>query len=199
MRKLLLLLATILAVSATANAQDEYPRGEIYATYNLFVADIDLLDNESLHGWGFGVQGNLNKWLGLVGEYSAAHGSSGPLSVAVSGRIVLIPKVDLRERTFLFGPRVSLRTKPVTVFGHFLLGGGHLKVEDEATGFTAGNNEFAMAVGGGLDVNLSENFAIRAFQFDYLPIHSDLQLNQGGSSWSRNSRFQAGVVFKFGQ
>lgn len=197
MRKLLLVMAITLVASATVNAQSDYPKGEIFGTYTLFVADIDALNNESMHGWGFGAQWNLSKWFGVVGEYSAAHGSSGPLTVQQPGRIVVIPKVDVRARTYLFGPRISWRAKPVTVFAHYLIGGGHLKVEDEVTGYRVGNNEVAMAVGGGLDVNIGSKFAIRAAQFDYLPIHSDLPLNSGGSSWSRNTRFQTGVVFKF--
>ena len=196
MKRCLMLLAFFVIGTVAANAQD-YPKAEVWGTYNVFVADIDVLNNESLHGWGAGVQGNLNKWFGIVGEYSAAHGASGPITVAGVGTI---PEVDLRVRTYLFGPRLSYRTKPVTVFGHVLAGGGHVKVEDERTGFTAGNQEFAMAVGGGIDVNLGKRFAIRAAQFDYLPIHTDIRarVGGGGSSWAHNSRFQTGFVFKFG-
>lgn len=199
MKRCLMLLAFFVLGTVAASAQD-YPKAEVYGTYSLFVADIDALDNESLHGWGIGVQGNLNKWFGLVGEYSAAHGASGPLSIQQPGVIVVIPEVDLRVRTYLFGPRLSFRSDPVTVFGHFLVGGGHLKIEDEVTGFDVGNNELAMAVGGGIDVNLGKRFAIRAAQFDYLPIHTDIndRVGGGGSSWAHNTRFQAGFVFKFG-
>jgi len=199
MKRCLVLLAVLVIIPIVANAQD-YPKAEVYGTYSLFVADIDALDNESLHGWGIGVQGNLNKWFGLVGEYSAHHGASGPLSIQQPGVIIIIPEVDLRVRTYLFGPRLSFRSKPVTVFGHYLVGGGHLKVEDEVTGFTAGNNEFAMAVGGGIDVNLGKRFAIRAAQFDYLSIHTDIndRIGGGSSSWAHNTRFQTGFVFKFG-
>ena len=199
MKRCLVLFAVLVIIPIVANAQD-YPKAEVYGTYSLFVADIDALDNESLHGWGIGVQGNLNKWFGLVGEYSAHHGASGPIAIQQPGVIIVIPEVDLRVRTYLFGPRLSFRSKPVTVFGHYLVGGGHLKVEDEATGLTAGNNEFAMAVGGGIDVNLGKRFAIRAAQFDYLSIHTDIndRIGGGGSSWAHNSRFQTGFVFKFG-
>ena len=199
MKRCFMLLAFLVVVPVAANAQD-YPKAEFYGTYSLFVADIDVLDNESLHGWGVGIQGNLTRWFGLVGEYSAGHGASGPLTIETPGSIILIPEVDLRVRTYLFGPRLSYRTDPVTVFGHFLVGGGHLKIEDEVTGLDIGNNEFAMAVGGGVDVNLGKTFAIRAAQFDYLPIHTDIRdrVGGGGSSWAHNTRFQAGVVIKFG-
>lgn len=200
MRRCLVLLAFLVVTPAAVNAQD-YPKAEFYGTYSLFVADIDVLDDESLHGWGIGVQGNLNSWFGLVGEYSAGHGASGPVALTVpGGGTVVIPEVDLRVRTYLFGPRLSYRSKPVTVFGHFLIGGGHLKIEDEVTGLDVGNNELAMAVGGGIDINLGKRFAVRAAQFDYLPIHTDIRdrIGGGGSSWAHNTRFQTGVVFKFG-
>jgi len=199
MKRCLVLLTFLVLLPAVANAQD-HPKVEFYGTYSLFVADIDALNNESLHGWGVGIQGNLNKWFGLVGEYSAHHGASGPLSIQQPGVIIVIPEVDLRVRTYLFGPRLSYRSKYVTVFGHFLAGGGHLKVEDETTGFNVGNQEFAMAVGGGVDVNLGKRFAIRAGQFDYLSIHTDIneRIGGGGSSWAHNSRFSTGFVFKFG-
>lgn len=200
MRRSLMLLAFFAFGTVAANAQDDYPKAEIYGTYSLFVADIDVLDNESLHGWGVGAQGNLNNWFGVVGEYSASHGESGPVTISGNGVIVVFPEVDLRVRTFLFGPRLSYRTKPVTVFGHFLLGGANMKIEHEPTGFSAGNTEFAMAIGGGIDINLGKNFAIRAAQFDYLPIHTDIndRIGGGGSSWAHNSRFQVGAVYKFG-
>jgi hypothetical protein len=82
------------------------------------------------------------------------------------------------------------------------LGGANSKLEDEegGSGFEDSNTEFAMAIGGGVDVNLGERFAIRAVQFDYVPIHTDVnaRLTQtGSSSWLHNTRFQFGFVFKF--
>jgi opacity protein-like surface antigen len=195
MKRLVLLLVVFVAGTMAANAQEDYPKVEIYGTYSLFVADIDALDNETLHGWGAGVQGNLSRSFGLVAEFSGDYGSSGPVTIGTT----TIPKVDTTIYTFLFGPRFSYRTRPVTVFGHFLVGGGTSKVEERTTNINISNTEFAMAIGGGLDVNVSEHVAIRAAQFDYLPIHSDIneRINGDPDSWLHHLRYQAGVVFKF--
>ena len=199
MRRILFVVAALAFVSVSAQAQDT-PKVEFWGTYAITVADVDVLDNETLHGFGVGIQGNVNKWFGLVGEFTSGHGASGPVTIQVPGAIILIPELDVRVRTYLFGPRVSYRTKPVTVFGHFLLGAGTVKLNDEqGSGVDESNTEFAFAVGGGLDVNLHKNFAIRAAQFDYVPIHTDINERVGGgtSSWLHNSRFQLGVVVKF--
>ena len=51
---------------------------------------------------------------------------------------------------------------------------------------------FAMAFGGGLDVNAGKRVAIRIFQLDYLP-------SRLAGVWSKKDfRASAGVVFKWG-
>ncbi|MGH9836808.1 MAG: hypothetical protein ACRD9Y_27595, partial [Blastocatellia bacterium] len=167
-------------------AQNGFPKAEIWGTYNLLVTDTDFSDNRSLNGWGAGFQGNFNGYFGLVAEFGGNYGSSDVL-VAPPGTGTI--NVNTSIYTYLLGPRASYRTKQYTAFGHFLLGGARLKVQ------SATNTQFAMAIGGGVDVNLTERFAIRAGQFDYLPINSDLPLN--GGSWLHNFRYQAGVVVKF--
>src|SRR5262249_20770525 len=151
---------------------------------------------------GAGAAANFSKYFGVVGEFTAAHGASGPVALFPGAPVVIvIPELDTTVRTFLFGPRVSYRHRYVTAFGHVLLGGANSKLRDEkgTSGFEESNTEFAMAIGGGLDVNVAKHFAIRAAQFDYVPIHSDVNRRVGGgtSSWLHNVRFQVGGVFKF--
>ena len=199
-KRVLFLAMVVLIASISAQAQDT-PKVELWGTYSLLVADIDVLDNESLHGYGFGIQGNFSKSFGLVGEFTSNHGASGPVTIfPPTPPVILINELDTRVNYFLFGPRFSYRSSPVTVFGHVLVGGANMKLEDEnITGFSDSNTEFAMAIGGGVDVNLGSRFAIRAAQFDYAPIHTDIneRVAGGTSSWLHNTRFQAGVVFKF--
>jgi opacity protein-like surface antigen len=206
--KKILLLAIVMTVSAIAVHAQDVPKFEFAVKYNVLVADIDVLDNETTHGYGLSFQANINRYLGLVAEWGATHGASGPVTIQQPGALVVVPELDTRFQTFLGGPRVTWRKNRFNVFGHYLVGHGNSKVEDEQSGFRTGNGEFAMGVGGGLDIFIGKKVALRAAQFDYLPIHTDINARLSGrdgvgtanssGSWQNNSRFQTGIVFRFG-
>ena len=193
MKRIPFLLAMLLIAATTALAQNDHPRIEAYGTYQLMIADIDALDNETLHGFGGGVQWNPMKYLGAVAEVNGAYGSSNFQSA--TGTV----KVNTHVYTYLFGPRGSYRTNKFTLFAHGLFGFSTLNIDQKncSACVSVSNNKFAAAVGGGVDVNVTPGLAIRAGQFDYVPIKTGLALNNGGSSYFRNFRYQAGVVFKF--
>lgn len=209
MKRIFLLVTVLFVVSVSARAQN-HPHVEVWGSYSLYVADLDVLDNETLHGYGAGIQGNLSKYFGGVFEFTSNHGASGPVTIQVPGTLILIPELDTRINTFMGGPRFSYRPRHVTLFAHALFGGADSKLRDEkgGSGFSASNTEFAMAFGGGIDINLGKHYAIRAAQVDYLSIHTDVntRLTGGGgvgsvssstSDWLHNYRYQAGFVFKF--
>lgn len=206
--KKILLLAIVMTITAVAAHAQDVPKFEFGVTYNLMVADIDVLDNEATHGYGLSFQTNINRWFGLAAEWGATHGASGPVTIQEAGTLRLVPEVDTRFQTFLGGPRVTWRKNRFNLFGHYFVGHGNSKVEDEQSGFRTGNGEFAMAVGGGLDLFIGKKVALRLGQFDYLPIHTDINARLSGrdgvgtatssGSWQNNSRFQTGVVFRFG-
>jgi len=209
-KRFLSVSAIMFVASMSAHAQ-EIPKVEFAATYSLLVSDIDALDNEALHGYGLSVHGNINRHFAVVGEWTADHGASGPVTVQQPGTINLFPEVDTRVQVFLVGPRATYRHNRATVFGHYLLGWGNQKVEDEKSGFRTGNGELAMALGGGLDIYLGKQVSLRTAQFDYLPIHTDINtrltrpnsqgfstVDNNASSWTHNVRFQTGIVFRFG-
>jgi opacity protein-like surface antigen len=203
MRKVILVVTMLIIASVCAYAQDdEYPVFELSGTYSILVADIDFLDNETLHGWGIGGQVNLSKWFGIAGEYTANHGASGPVTIfaAEGGTVYNIPELDTKVNYLLFGPRFSYRHKYVTVFGHWLAGAGHNKLNDEkgAAGFQDVSNwTWAMAIGGGLDINMGKHFALRAAQFDWAPISAPNWDLQGSADRLNNVRYQMGGVIKF--
>jgi opacity protein-like surface antigen len=172
MRKLLMLVAVLFVAAIPASAQDDYPSAEIFGGYAYLNADA-LGDRESFHGWGLSFAGNLGPRFGLVGEFSGHYGEVNIAAV----------DLDVSAYTYLFGPRVSARSDKATVFGHILVGGATVKVEGIS------GTDFAMAIGGGVDVNASKNFAVR-FQVDYLPVFAD--------DTSHNFRFMTGIVFKVG-
>jgi opacity protein-like surface antigen len=203
MKKILLLATMLFVASMPAYAQDEYPKFELAGMFNLLRADIDMLGNETMYGYGVGAQFNATKRFGLVAEWSAAHGSSGPTEIFQSGTTYEIPLVDTRVQTILLGPRMSFRSQAFktlgadmsfTVFGHCLAGAGTNKIDYFINSYTRW--QFAFAVGGGVDVNVGKRFAIRVAQIDWLPILSKLNL-QGADDLFSNWRYQGGCVFKF--
>jgi opacity protein-like surface antigen len=178
MRKLFLLAAVLFVAAPTARAQDSYPSSEIFGGYAYLNAD-DVIGfgNESLHGFGLSFAGNLGPRVGLIAEISGHYGN-----ISIPGG-----DVNINAYTFLFGPRFSARSDAATAFGHVLLGGARVKIEDFDTG-----THYAMAIGGGVDLNVSKSVAIRLVQADYVPIRF-------GGEWLHNFRVMTGVVFKFGE
>jgi len=204
MRKILLVFGAILLFGLAAFAQDdEYPKFELSGTASMVLYDIDVLGDETIWGYGIGGQYNVSKWFGIVGEWNATHGESGPISLFPGGAVVVIPKLDTRVQTLLFGPRVSYRAKPATIFGHFLVGPGTTKLDDDLGTYdfkSVTSWQISYAIGGGVDINLGKRFAIRPVQLDYVFIDSDMKQitgsNDAPGAWN-NFRYQFGVVFKF--
>jgi len=172
MKKLIMLFAVLLVAAIPAQAQDEYPSSEIFGGYSYF--NTDFGDRESQHGWGASFSGNLGSKVGLVAEFSGSYKSIdvGPFDFNTS------------TYTYLFGPRFSYRGKAATAFGHILVGGATSKIE------SVSDTNFALAAGGGVDININDSFAIRAGQFDYIPIFA--------SDVIHNFRYMGGIVIKLG-
>ena len=123
----------------------------------------------SLNGWEVSGQYKFTDWLGGVADISGHYGS-------ISG-------VGTSTYTYLFGPQVSLPAR-VSPFGHLLLGGAH----NSTAGF--GNSSFSMALGGGIDTEITDRFHWRMFQTDYL-------LTQFGGRSQNNFRFSTGIIIRF--
>ena len=69
MKKILVFAALLLIASASAMAQDEFPKFELSGMANMTRLDIQELDNETTWGYAVGGQYNANKWFGIVGEW----------------------------------------------------------------------------------------------------------------------------------
>jgi hypothetical protein len=74
----------------------------------------------------------------------------------------------------------------VTAFGHILVGGVRSKIED-----FDGSTDFALALGGGVDITASPRIGIRLFQADYIPVRVS-------GDWAHNFRLMSGIVFRLG-
>jgi hypothetical protein len=167
MRKLFTITFLFLLAASAAMAQ-EFPRVEAFGGYQY-----TNLDGTSVNGWNGAVTGNLNHWFGVTGDFSGAYKSA-------SG-------VDFRNYTYTFGPTItSRRGQFLTPFAHALFGGFHTSAS--FAGISGTGNGFAMLIGGGMDVKVSNHLAVRPVQFDWAGFRAN-----GGSS-NNNFRYSGGIV-----
>lgn len=203
MQRLLAVASLVLFVCLSARAQ-EHPKAEVFGGYSYFRAD----GGANLHGWNSSVSGNLNSWFGLAADFSGHYDSrssrselSLPGFPGFPGQPPVLTSVSSKTRihTFLAGPRFSYRkNKRVTPFAHVLLGASRRRTESEIdlgvlgrTFFSGTNTSFAAAAGGGLDVELSRNLALRVVQTEYM-------LTRSFGFNGNNARVSTGIVFRFG-
>ena len=194
MHKMALGLALAMVSSVTAAAQTgagavSTPRLEIGAGYS-FLRTATVVRGFNMHGGNASVAVNLNRWMGIVGDFGY-HTTD------------FIPPTGfkLNVASYTFGPRIALhRGDHVNVFAHSLAGVGHASGSLYTAGFTQGTappssqNSFALVTGAGVDLNVTPRWAIRAVQADWL----FTTFPNGASDRQHNLRLTFGMVFRFG-
>lgn len=185
MKRFVAALTLAALFSFTAAAQTDTPKVDVFAGYAFGSIDADL-DRLAAHGFGFSITGNINRYLGITGEYSYGRGN---LDFQVGNTRI---DTNVNVNLFMAGPRLHARGERVTGFVHALFGGAHSSADVSAPGVSVSSSgtNFAMAFGGGADINVSEKFAIRIIQADYIPVRAD-------GTWFANGRVMAGLVFRF--
>ena len=164
--RLLTGMALLIATAGAGFAQDN-PRGELYLGYPL------------LAGFHGSAAVNINRWFGIVGDYSyrvAEYYADKPL------------------HTFGVGPRLAVRSIPrVTPFAHALFGGAGSGCAgwSNSAGCQFGTS-FAMVLGGGVDVRLGRHLSIRAIQLDRI------RTSFGGGNQNYNA-LSFGLTFRLGK
>jgi outer membrane immunogenic protein len=180
-----LLLAAIPA--AAQSSSDDSSKFEVFAGYSWVHARAVTATGccFSMNGGSASFAYRMNNWFSVVGDFSGFTNGN-----------VLNSGLNLTVFPYTFGPRVSLRKwKQITPYGQGLFGGGHASGTLYSTGSpTSSRNAFAMELGGGVDANVSQHFAIRVAQVDYL--FTDFQ--DGFTNHEHNLRISTGVVFRFG-
>ena len=184
MRKLVCLAGLFFLVCLTAAAQDE-SKAQAFAGYSYIRANPATSGAPS-----FNLNGGAASFaytpsaLGIVGEFGGYHVGS------ING-----VNVDSNLYTYLFGPRYSFRhNEHFTPFAQALFGGAHI-ANGGVFGASVSRNTFAMALGGGLDVNATRHFAIRLGEVDYLMTR--FEESPGNRVTQNNLRVSAGIVFRF--
>ena len=207
------LLALVVCSAAVTQAQQEYPKVEVFGGYSLEhlgLPDSDLNQLQTAledlgatsvssskwlkEGFAGSFTYNATKSLGIEADVRWNRGTIINTSIAGVGASVRFTDVPV-----LFGPRFTFRSgDAVTPFVHVLFGLDHASIS--GTGSASGqsisvggpsSNGFGMAAGGGLDVKVTKLLAIRVIQADYYysrPFSTNLN----------NFDLAFGAVFRFG-
>lgn len=225
MRKILFAMGIACLLTLIAPAQ-EVPRNEVFGGYSYVrtgtASQVNAFNN---NGGLADLQYNFNEYISGIAELGGYHAGN------ISIRGPELSSVDQTYFSYQFGPRFSVnKTGRYAPFVHFLVGGVHesrsfavptkfipagapiprgVTVEpgSEVTRFGTTQNAYAMTVGGGFDIRVSRDVAIRPFQLDYLPTHfspfnipglSSIGVNND-TRWQQNLRFSVGVTVRFGE
>lgn len=148
----------------------------------LYPVAVPFGSNFSLNGWQASVTENATDWLDLTQEFGGFYG---------------IRRLQGLENHFnmfsiLSGPRFSCPgLKGVMPFARALFGYNQTKVSLPGVNLAATSSSYAMAIGGGMDVNVSRHMAVRLLQADYF-------LTRDFGKTQNNLWFSAGLVFRLG-
>lgn len=186
-RSFILTIAALLTFSVIAAAQEEINRVEGYAGYSFLRGDAEDFsgDRVNAHGFNGSITGNFHRYVGAKFDFST-HSTS--VDVPVGTTTV---EVNARLNQFLGGVQFKDnqvgggRLKP---FAHVLAGVARYRESASGTTASFSESDFAMAVGGGLDVRVSKHVDIRVFQVDYNPVFAD-------GDRANNVRLGFGIVF----
>lgn len=185
---------------ARQKRQRDFPRGEIYFGVSYARLSLQGFDTRQHSvGWDASVTGNVTKYFGVTGDFGGQYNPKCPEN-DVECFVELLRATEIRSYSshqFLVGPRVNIPGERFSGFVHALFGGvrTHASVLTLATGVNreiSPGPKLAMAFGGGVDWNLSDRFAVRMIQVDYIPVKEN-------PTWRHNMRFQGGIVFRFGR
>lgn len=198
MRRWVLLCGAMLLFAAGASAQEETPKFEAFGGYSYVRANLgDGIPGINLNGGSGSFSYNPTEWFGVVADVGGYH--VGTIDgVSVDGNVI----------TYLFGPKITYRKGRWTPFAQALFGGAHASGSVSSSplvitgavvrpqgpgipGFTFGTADaFAMAIGGGIDVNATGHIGFRLVQAEYL-------MTRFSSQTQNNARVSAGVVFRW--
>jgi opacity protein-like surface antigen len=200
---LLLLMALVSAPAALAQSSD-YSRYEFYGGYAYQRVNDNAVTIQVAEGPisfraitkrdqaynGFTAEFNQNPWrhVGLVTSFSGVYDNTPYVHTA------LFKSFNAKSRRYdlLFGPRYNFRLGRINPFVEGLAGIEHLRVTfgDGQPNSRVTDTAFAMALGGGIDLHVSDHFDIRAIHADYVPTFFN-------GTHQNNYRVGAGVKVRF--
>jgi opacity protein-like surface antigen len=199
--------SSLAAASPYLGASDGYyPKVELFLGYSYLLAvPKDANGNRLvwLNGGSTSLAFNLNRYLGIVGDFGGFNDSR--LELAGAGVPSAVVDSDGTVFTYLIGPRFSYRKYDrITPFAQVLLGGIHasdVTLESGCAGTACtvlpSENSFALTAGGGFDFRLRRHLAFRLIQAEYLLTRLN-DLGTGSTGTQSDVRLSTGLVFRFG-
>jgi len=189
-----------------AGEGSDTPKLELFLGYSNVLATPMSFRNRiaDVQGGDTNIAFNLNRYLGLVGDFAGYHADT--LTFDQAGGPSRDVGADGKVFTYMGGPRLSYRRPRFTLFGQALFGDANARqvTINQCTGAPVctplpSENSFGMALGAGLDLNLNRHFAFRIIQAEYLMTHfKDPSSSEGTSSIRNNLRLSSGIVFRYG-
>ena len=170
MLKILGSLVLVSFLPLGAMASDPVPRGELFGGYSYFLSDAGG-SAVSFHGTELSIAENINRWFGGALDVSS-HWNSG-----------------VNVTTFMYGPVFSSRRNPrITPFVHVM--GGGVRGGVGYLGISRARTTIGLQAGGGFDVRITKDLAMRVLQVDYV-------LSNFSGSHQANFRGSIGLVYRF--
>ena len=171
MKRIIWIVSLVLCMAASAAAQSkDNPTVEIFGGPSLLRNGATAPHFSLYGGWQAQASFNFTSHIGLTADFGGQYRS-------ISG-------TRIQQYEYMFGPRFMARGRNATLFAHGLVGANTLHAAGAST------HGFAAAVGGGLDYNVGNHFAIRVIQADYLRTRLS-------NVWFNDARLGMGIVFKF--
>ncbi len=189
-------------------AASRTPKVEVAVDYSHFGVGVGNTEGTNgnrmvgLNGGSASVALNFNRFFGIVADFGGydanklelvGNGANQPRVISANGTAY----------TYLFGPRISYRTRSrFTPFLQVLVGGVHASpdtvVDCSGSACTPlpAQNAFSMTAGGGLDIRLTRLFSLRAVQAEYMMTRF-AEVPSGTSASQDDLRLSAGIVVRF--
>ena len=194
------------AMPYSRGLNSDTPRAEWFMGYTYLRAVPSLTAGNRLmwlNGGSTSIAFNLNRYLGLVGDFGGYNETR--LLLATGNPPTAVgtyqPVADGTVFTYMAGPRLSYRKfDRVTPFAQVLFGGIRASAEaicKACTPLLPVENAFAMTAGGGLDIRVHHRFSIRIVQAEYLMTRFE-DLDTGNKALQNDVRLSSGIVLRFG-
>jgi len=149
-------------------------RAEVFGGYSYFRINPASGEGANFNGWNAAFQGNVNSYFSLVADFSGAYQND---------------EASVNIHSFLGGPRITKRLGKTSPFAHALFGAA--RAEASAFGVGVSETKFAMALGGGVDLEVTKRTSVRLVQADYV-------MTRFADQTQNNIRLSFGIVLHLG-